>query len=615
MDEQEKLDKKSSQKNRPHGPGRGMMPVEKAKDFQGTINKIMETLDKEKWFILAAFIFSIAATVFNIFGPKILGNATQEIYTGVISKITSQGSIDIEKVHFILKEALLLYCISAFCSYFESYLMSIATQKYTFRLRKELEDKIHKLPFSYFDKRQRGEILSIITNDIDTMHICFNQALTQAITSITTVLGILVMMLTINVPMTIIALLIVPLSVLFMVLVVKKSQKYFAANQSNLGHVNGSIEEMFSGHNIVKSFNTEERMIESFSKHNEELYNSGWKSQFYGGLMHPIMNSIGNLGYVGIAILGGYNIIKGTINVGDLQSFITYSKNFTQPITSLAQVFNQIQSMVAAAERIFEFLNEKEEKYSKGTVSTDDIKGNVEFKHVKFGYEKDKMVIKNFSAKVKPGEKVAIVGPTGAGKTTMVKLLMHFYNVNDGSILIDGHDIDDFNVHDLRKSIAMVLQDTWLYSGTIKDNLRYGRLSATDEEVIDAAKIANAHEFIKALPDGYDTVIDEDINNISQGQKQLLTIARAILADSKILILDEATSSVDTRTEELIQESMDKLMEGRTSFIIAHRLSTIKNADLILVMDQGDIVEKGTHEELLKKDGFYAKIYNSQFEK
>jgi ATP-binding cassette subfamily B protein len=356
-------------------------------------------------------------------------------------------------------------------------------------------------------------------------------------------------------------------------------------------------------------------MIESFSKHNEELYNSGWKSQFYGGLMHPIMNSIGNLGYVGIAILGGYNIIKGTINVGDLQSFITYSKNFTQPITSLAQVFNQIQSMVAAAERIFEFLNEKEEKYSKGTVSTDDIKGNVEFKHVKFGYEKDKMVIKNFSAKVKPGEKVAIVGPTGAGKTTMVKLLMHFYNVNDGSILIDGHDIDDYNVHDLRKSVAMVLQDTWLYSGTIKDNLRYGRLSATDEEVIDAAKIANAHEFIKALPDGYDTVIDEDINNISQGQKQLLTIARAILADSKILILDEATSSVDTRTEELIQESMDKLMEGRTSFIIAHRLSTIKNADLILVMDQGDIVEKGTHEELLKKDGFYAKIYNSQFEK
>lgn len=614
MDE-EKLDKKSSQNNRPRrGPG-GMMPAEKAKDFQGTIGKIMETLDKEKWFILAAFIFAAAATIFNIFGPKILGNATQEIYAGVISKITGQGSIDIAKVHFILKQALLLYCISAFCSYFESYLMAVATQKYTYRLRKQLEDKIHKLPFSFFDKRQRGEILSIVTNDIDTMHICFNQALTQTITSVTTVVGILIMMITINIPMTVIALLIVPISVLFMMVIVKRSQKYFSANQSNLGHVNGSIEEMFSGHNIVKSFNTEERMLESFSENNKKLYESGWKSQFYGGLMHPIMNSIGNLGYVGIAILGGYNIIKGNINVGDLQSFITYSKNFTQPITSLAQVFNQIQSMVAAAERIFEFLGAPEEKFAKAKVSTDEIKGHVEFKHVKFGYDKNQMIIKDFSAKVKPGEKVAIVGPTGAGKTTMVKLLMHFYNLNDGSIIIDGHDVNEYDVHELRKNIAMVLQDTWLYSGTIKENLRYGRLDASDEEIIIAAKAANAHDFIKALPDGYDTIIDEDINNISQGQKQLLTIARAILADSKILILDEATSSVDTRTEELIQESMDKLMEGRTSFIIAHRLSTIKNADLILVMDQGDIVEKGTHEELLKKDGFYAKIYNSQFEK
>lgn len=614
MDE-EKLDKKSSQNNRPRrGPG-GMMPAEKAKDFQGTIGKIMETLNKEKWFILAAFIFAAAATIFNIFGPKILGNATQEIYTGVISKITGQGSIDISKVHFILKQALLLYCISAFCSYFESYLMAVATQKYTYRLRKQLEDKIHKLPFSFFDKRQRGEILSIVTNDIDTMHICFNQALTQTITSVTTVVGILIMMITINIPMTVIALLILPISVLFMMVIVKRSQKYFSANQSNLGHVNGSIEEMFSGHNIVKSFNTEERMLESFSENNKKLYESGWKSQFYGGLMHPIMNSIGNLGYVGIAILGGYNIIKGNINVGDLQSFITYSKNFTQPITSLAQVFNQIQSMVAAAERIFEFLDAPEEKFAKAKVSTDEIKGHVEFKHVKFGYDKNQMIIKDFSAKVKPGEKVAIVGPTGAGKTTMVKLLMHFYNLNDGSIIIDGHDVNEYDVHELRKNIAMVLQDTWLYSGTIKENLRYGRLDASDEEIIIAAKAANAHDFIKALPDGYDTIIDEDINNISQGQKQLLTIARAILADSKILILDEATSSVDTRTEELIQESMDKLMEGRTSFIIAHRLSTIKNADLILVMDQGDIVEKGTHEELLKKDGFYAKIYNSQFEK
>ena len=614
--EDEKLEK-TPRNNPPRRPGPGGMgaPVEKAKDFGGTLKKILNTLEKEKYFILVAFVFSIAATIFSIFGPKILGNATQTMFEGVMRKVSSTGGIDIPKVKLILKEAMLLYVISAFCSYLESYLMSIATQKYTYRLRKQLEEKIHKLPFSYFDKRQRGEILSIVTNDVDTMQMCFNQSLTQAITSITTVIGVLVMMLTINVPMTFVALLIIPVSVLFVTLIIKRSQKFFASNQDNLGHVNGNIEEMFSGHNVVKSFNAEDRLLKDFNKHNKELYVTGWKSQFYGGLMHPIMTSIGNLGYVAIAILGGYNIINGKINVGDLQSFITYSKNFTQPIISLAQVFNQIQSMVASAERIFTFLEEKEEKFDKAQASVEDIKGNVEFKHVAFGYKKDVNVIKDFSAKVKQGEKVAIVGPTGAGKTTIVKLLMHFYNLTSGDIVIDGNSINDYDVKELRKSISMVLQDTWLYNGTIKENLRYGRLTATDEEIIEAAKIANADDFIRTLPDGYDTVINEETSNISQGQKQLLTIARAILSNSKILILDEATSSVDTRTEELIQASMDKLMEGRTSFIIAHRLSTIKNADLILVMNEGDIIEKGTHDELLKKKGFYANLYNSQFEK
>ncbi|MBQ7239933.1 MAG: ABC transporter ATP-binding protein [Bacilli bacterium] len=593
----------------------GMAPVEKAKDFTGTIKKILETLDKEKYFLIVAFIFSIASTVFSIYGPKILGNATQKIYEGVIAKLTGGGSIDIGRVHAILKSALLLYIISAFCNYLQSYLMSIATQKYTFRIRNQLEEKLHKLPFSYYDNNKRGETLSIFTNDVDNMQICFNQALTQAITSITTVVGIFIMMLSINVSMTIVAVLILPLSLLFVINIVRKSQKYFKLNQTNLGHVNGSIEEMFSGHNIVKTFNAEERMLKEFNKSNKLLRDSGWKSQFLGGLMHPIMISIGNLGYVGIAIIGGYNIIQGKINVGELQSFITYSKNFTQPITSLAQVFNQIQSMVASAERIFNFLNEKEIKENKKAYELGDVKGNVEFKNVSFGYDDNKIIIKNFNAKVKSGEKVAIVGPTGAGKTTMVKLLMHFYDINSGKILIDNNDINDITLQSLRKNISMVLQDTWLFNGTIKENLKYGSPDASDEEIIEAAKAANVHNYIMALPDKYDTIMDEESSNISQGQKQLLTIARAILADSKILILDEATSSVDTRTEELIQESMDNLMEGRTSFVIAHRLSTIKNADLILVMDKGDIIESGTHDELLKKHGFYANLYNSQFEK
>ena len=604
--------KETSRPPRHRGP---MAPVEKAKDFNGTIKKIFKSLDKEKYFIIVAFMFSIAATVFSIYGPKILGNATQAIYEGAIKKITNAGSIDIGKVHAILKSALLLYIISAFCSYFESYLMSIATQKYTYRLRSMMEEKLHKLPFSYFDKNQRGETLSIFTNDVDNLQICFNQALTQAITSVTTVLGILVMMISINVQMTIVALLILPLSMFFMVTIVKKSQKYFSLNQTNLGHVNGSIEEMFSGHSIVKTFNAEERMLKEFNVSNKKLRDSGWKSQFLGGLMHPIMSSIGNLGYVGIAIVGGYNIIKGRINVGELQSFITYSKNFTQPIASLAQVFNQIQSMVASAERIFKFLNEKEIKENAKAFEIDEVKGNVEFKHVSFGYDETRTVINDFSAKVKAGEKVAIVGPTGVGKTTIVKLLMHFYDINSGSILIDGDDINEIKTSSLRSNISMVLQDTWLFNGTIKENLKYGCPEATDEEMIEAAKTANAHNFIMTLPDKYDTIMDEESSNISQGQKQLLTIARAILANNRIIILDEATSSVDTRTEELIQESMDKLMEGRTSFIIAHRLSTIRNADLILVMNKGDIIESGTHDELLKKGGFYANLYNSQFDK
>ena len=604
--------KETSRPPRHRGP---MAPVEKAKDFNGTIKIIFKSLDKEKYFIIVAFIFSIAATVFSIYGPKILGNATQAIYEGAIKKITNVGSIDIGKVHVILKSALLLYIISAFCSYFESYLMSIATQKYTYRLRSMMEEKLHKLPFSYFDKNQRGETLSIFTNDVDNLQICFNQALTQAITSVTTVLGILVMMISINIQMTIVALLILPLSMFFMVTIVKKSQKYFSLNQTNLGHVNGSIEEIFSGHSIVKTFNAEERMLKEFNVSNKKLRDSGWKSQFLGGLMHPIMSSIGNLGYVGIAIVGGYNIIKGRINVGELQSFITYSKNFTQPIASLAQVFNQIQSMVASAERIFKFLNEKEIKENAKAFEIDEVKGNVEFKHVSFGYDETRTIINDFSAKVKAGEKVAIVGPTGAGKTTIVKLLMHFYDINSGSILIDGDDINEIKTSSLRSNISMVLQDTWLFNGTIKENLKYGCPEASDSEMIEAAKTANAHNFIMTLPDKYDTIMDEESSNISQGQKQLLTIARAILANNRIIILDEATSSVDTRTEELIQESMDKLMEGRTSFIIAHRLSTIRNADLILVMNKGDIIESGTHDELLKKGGFYANLYNSQFDK
>ncbi len=596
-----------------HGPN-NMGSGEKAKDFKGTVKKLFDSLSGYKKAIIVVFIFAIASTIFSIIGPKILGNATEEIFTGIVNKLNNTGGIDFASVHRILITCLLLYIVSAIASYIQGFIMSTVTQRYTYRLRNRLNEKIHKLPFKYFDKRTNGEVLSIITNDVDTLQMSFNQALTQLITSVTTVIGILVMMLSINVPMTIIAILILPVSSLFVMKIIKKSQKYFALQQEYLGHVNGNVEEMFGGHNVIKAFNAEERTIGEFEENNNKLYECGWKSQFLSGLMHPIMQFIGNLGYVFVAILGGYFAILGRITVGNIQSFISYTKNFTQPITQVAQVLNQIQSMVAAAERVFEFLEEEEEEYGTLPLDSSKVEGNVEFKHVQFGYDANRIIINDFSASVRKGQKVAIVGPTGAGKTTIVKLLMHFYDVNSGEILIDGHNIDDYNVKDLRRTFGMVLQDTWLYSGSIMDNLRYGKLDATDEEVIEAAKMANVDHFIRTLPDGYNMQIDEEMTNISQGQKQLLTIARAILANSKILILDEATSSVDTRTELLIQEAMDRLMVGRTSFIIAHRLSTIKNADMILVMNEGDIVEIGNHEELLAKNGFYAKIYNSQFE-
>lgn len=603
-------ERKAPMRRGPMGMGGG----EKAKDFKGTIKKIIASLDGYKKAIGIVFVFAIASTLFSIVGPKILGNATEEIFSGIMRKFGNTGSIDFVKLHRILLFCLTLYIISGICSYIQSFIMSTLTQKYTYRLREAINDKIHKLPFRYFDGKSNGEVLSIMTNDVDTMQMSFNQALMQLITSITTIIGVLVMMISINIPMTFIALLMLPLSAIFMMSILKRSQKYFAKNQEYLGHINSNVEEMYGGHNVVKAFNAEEKMLSVFKENNKSLYEAGWKSQFFSGLMHPIMQFIGNLGYVFVAIFGGYFCIRGKITVGNIQSFISYTKNFTQPVTQLAQVSNQIQSMVAAAERIFEFLELEEEIYEKASSDITKIKGDVEFNHVSFGYTEDKIVIKDFSAKVGAGQKVAIVGPTGAGKTTIVKLLMHFYKINGGQILIDGKPIETYDVQALRRAFGMVLQDTWLYSGTIMENLRYGRLEATDEEVIEAARIANVDHFIRTLPDGYQMMIDEEMNNISGGQKQLLTIARAILADTKVLILDEATSNVDTRTEELIQEAMDKLMVGKTSFIIAHRLSTIKNADMILVMNEGDIIEIGNHEELLKKNGFYANLYNSQFE-
>lgn len=597
------------------GPHGGHGPAEKAKDVKGTTKKLANRLSEHKIAIIIVMIFAIGSTIFSIVGPKILGNATTEIYTGLMNKINGTGGIDFAKIGKIILFALGLYAVSALFSMIQSYIMAGVAQKATYKIRNELIEKINKLPMKYFDKRTNGEVLSIISNDVDTLSTGLNQSITQIITSIFTIIGILVMMLSISWEMTLVSLLILPISAVILKKVIGKSQKYFVKQQEYLGHVNGQVEEVYGGHNIVKVFGRENEAIKEFEKDNQELYKSGWRSQFLSGLMHPLMNFVGNVGYVAVAILGGYFAVKGRITVGNIQSFIQYNKQFTQPIGQVAQISSTIQSMLAAAERIFEFLEEKEEVEDvKNPLSTDGLKGNIKFEHVHFGYDPEKTIINDFNADVKDGQKIAIVGPTGAGKTTMVKLLMRFYDVNSGSILLDGHNIKEFKRGELRKMFGMVLQDTWLFGGTIKENIKYSKPDATDSEVIESAKAAHVHHYIKTLSKGYDAKINEESTNISAGQKQLLTIARVILANPKILILDEATSSIDTRTEQQIQSAMDNLMKGRTSFIIAHRLSTIKNADLILVMDHGDIVEQGNHEELLAKDGFYAKLYNSQFE-
>ncbi len=598
------------------GPRGGMGAGEKAKNVKGTVGKLMRNYLKDyKWKLIIVLIFAIGSTIFTIVGPKILGNATTEIFNGIVSKISGGTGIDFGKVGGILLTLLGLYTISVLFSAIQSFTMTSVSQNLTYRLRNDIARKINKLPMKYFDKRTNGEVLSVITNDVDTFSQNMNQSITQIITAICTIIGILIMMLSISWTMTLVSLIILPISAVLVSIIVKKSQKYFTAQQDYLGHVNGQVEEVYGGHNIVKVFNGEEKAIHQFTKMNEELYHSGWKSQFMSGLMHPIMMFTGNVGYVGVAILGGYLAVQGRITVGNIQSFIQYNKQFTQPINQIAQISSMLQSMVAASERIFEFLEEPEEVQEiEGAVKTEGLKGNVTFDHVQFGYNEDKIIIHDFNQTIKDGQKVAIVGPTGAGKTTMVKLLMRFYDVNQGAILVDGHNVKDFNRGELRKMFGMVLQDTWLFGGTIKENIKYGKPDATDEEVIEAAKAAHVHHFIQTLPKGYDMVIDEESSNISQGQKQLLTIARVILANPEILILDEATSSIDTRTEQQIQAAMDNLMKGRTCFIIAHRLSTIKNADVILVMNEGDIVEQGTHEELLEKNGFYANLYNSQFQ-
>ncbi len=592
-----------------------MQAGEKPKDFKKSMGKMIRYIGSYKFAVLLVMIFAIGSTIFNVIGPKILGKATTEVFQGLAAKIAGTGSIDFTRISRILLFLLGLYALSAFLGFLQSYLMSGITQKVTFRMRKELSEKINRMPLGYFESRTYGEVLSRVTNDVDTLGQSMNQCVTQLITSVTTIIGVLVMMLSISPLMTLIALLILPLSTFLVGNIIKRSQKFFQSQQEYLGKVNGQVEEMFSGHNVVAAFNREERAIREFNEVNDQLYNSAWKSQFLSGLMQPLMTFVGNLGYVAVAILGGFLASAGTIQVGDIQSFIQYVKQFTQPITQLAQVSNMFQSMAAAAEHVFEFLEEEEEEQGDSIpVTAEDLKGFVDFEHVRFGYQPDKIIINDFTAHVQPGQKVAIVGPTGAGKTTIIKLLMRFYDVNSGSIRVDGHDVREFQRSPLREAFGMVLQDTWLFKGTIMENIRYGRLDATDEEVIAAAKAAHAHRFIQTLPGGYQMELNEEASNVSQGQKQLITIARAILADNRILILDEATSSVDTRTEQLIQSAMDNLMKGRTSFVIAHRLSTIRDADIILVMKDGDIIEQGNHEELLAKGGFYANLYNSQFE-
>ena len=603
-------------KRRGHGPGGpGMMPVEKAKDFKGSIGKLTAYIGRYKLAIFVVMIFAVVGTVFNVVGPKVLGKATTALSEGLMAKIAGTGGIDLTRISRILLFVLALYVFSAIFTFVQHYIMSTISQKICYRMRKEISEKINRMPMKYFESRTYGEVLSRITNDVDTLGMSLSQSINQIITSITTMVGVLIMMISISPLLTLIALFILPISISLIAFVMKKSQKYFRSQQEYLGEINGQVEENFTGHLVIKAYNKEEEVIRDFNETNDHLYESAWKSQFLSGMMHPIMMFVGNLGYAAVALIGGILAIKGTIEIGDIQAFIQYVKNFTQPIQQIAQVANQVQSMAAAAERVFEFLNEEEEsQVVENPVSVDNIVGNVSFEHVHFGYKEDQIIIHDFSAEIKQGQKIAIVGPTGAGKTTMVKLLMRFYDVNGGAIKIDGHNIKDFNRRELRDAFGMVLQDTWLFKGSIMEKIRYGRLDATDEEVIAAAKAAHAHRFIETLPGGYDMELNEDASNVSQGQKQLLTIARAILADNKILILDEATSSVDTRTEIRIQKAMDNLMKGRTSFIIAHRLSTIRDADLILVMKDGDIIEQGTHEELLEKNGFYAKLYNSQFE-
>ena len=594
--------------------GRGQMPVEKAKDFKGSIGKLFAYMKQYHAAVAVVILCAIASTVFSVIGPDILGKATTELSNGLLAKIQGTGSIDFTKIGQILLFVLGLYLLSTLFSFVQGWLMTGVTQKVCYRMRKDISEKIDRMPMAYFESRTYGEVLSRITNDVDTLGQSLNQSITQIITSVATMVGVLVMMLRISPLMTLIAVVILPISVTLISLVVKKSQKYFKQQQEYLGHINGQVEETYAGHTVIQAYNKEKDMVQQFQETNDTLYHSAWKSQFLSGLMQPIMMFVGNLGYAAVALSGGLLAIRGTITIGDIQAFIQYVKNFTQPMQQIAQVLNQVQSMAAASERVFEFLEEAEEvQTAEHPLELANVEGNVDFQHVSFGYQPEQCVIHDFSAKVKSGQKIAIVGPTGAGKTTMVKLLMRFYDVSGGAILLDGHDVRDFDRHKLRESFGMVLQDTWLFQGTIMENIRYGRLDATDEEVIAAAKAAHADSFIRQLPDGYQMELNEDASNVSQGQKQLLTIARAILADNRVMILDEATSSVDTRTEILIQKAMDHLMEVRTSFIIAHRLSTIRNADMILVMKDGDIIEQGTHEELLERNGFYADLYRSQF--
>ena len=596
-----------------HGPGHGMMPGEKPKDFKGTLKKMIAFMGRFKVALVVVLVFAIGSTIFNIVGPKVLSTATTELFNGIVAKIDGSGGINFDAIAQILLFTLGLYLLSAACSFVQGWIMSSVSQRTSYQLRRSIAEKIDRMPMGYFERTSTGDVLSRITNDVDTLGQSLNQGLTQLITSTTTIIGVLVMMLSINPLMTLVTVVILPVSIVLIMVVVKRSQKFFVAQQRTLGEINGLVEETFSGHAIVKAFNREDGTVDNFNQTNARLYNSAWKSQFVSGLMQPIMNFVGNLGYVAVAITGSFLAVQGIITVGDIQAFIQYVKNFTQPITQLSQVSAVLQQMAAAAERIFAFLEEPEEEPERVLARAKDVECCVEFDHVRFGYDPAKPVVKDFSAQVEEGQTVAIVGPTGAGKTTMVKLLMRFYDVQGGSIRIGGRDIRDFARDDVRSLFGMVLQDTWLFSGTIRENIRYGKLDASDEEVEAAARAAYVHHFVQTLPEGYDTVIDEDAGNVSQGQRQLLTIARAILANRRMLILDEATSSVDTRTEERIQKAMDNLMAGRTSFVIAHRLSTIKSADLILVIREGDIVEQGTHEQLLELGGFYAELYNSQF--